>query len=710
MSSVTDKYNKADTEVIFNENDPDLTPIHYKLPHQPAPSSITGYGLDRKDQKWQREEMPLKLKELDEDSSMTPSDKVSHLEANQAYYKQEIDYIQQDIEKCSEGTWAYIKGKPYWIPPAGYYWLQWYKIEGKPVQYRRRDHKFWIFDYMVDNDPNCVGFNFPKHRREGATNRASCKQFKVAATTPYAHCGMQSKDRDHAAEIHETMILGAWRNDIPFWHKPIYNGHNTDSSVLRFSSPVARSNPDFGKKALNSLIDYRDSGLKAYDGLKLKRIFNDEIGKTVECDVKRRFEIQRQCVSEGSTIIGKFFNGSTVDEMDKGGGRNFKALCDQSHYERRNATTGRTTSWLYNFFMPAGEGYDGEIPVHLQKKYGSKRWIDEYGFDVIDPETGKPAAEAFHLAVRANYKRDDDIEGEIEYTRQFPLNWKDCWRRSVRDCNFNLAIIEDRLDYFRNGNTEKQRGNFSWVDNIVDGSVMWTPDPAGRWYLSYQFPDPRSANKSFMQDGMKLPGNTRNFIAGGDPFKFKITKSGKRSNGGGAVFMKHNIVLDPPEKDIGDWVTNRFCCTYSFRPKDKKLYGEDMIMMCVYFGCEMNPEINVEFLWDYFMDRGYSMYLHHDINPLTNKVNIQPGSSTSEKYKERIFREYQYYIQNHGHREVHDELLEECKEIEDDMGDFDLFVAGGYALIGATIESFKVQEQVTFDIDQLFPTYTYGAN
>jgi len=413
-------------------------------------------------------------------------------------------------------------------------------------------------------------------------------------------------------------------------------------------------------------------------------------------------------LSDGSTIIGKAFNASTVDEMEKGGGKVFKMLCEQSHFHQKDKVTGRTTSWLYNLFMPAGQGYGGEMPSHLQKKYNAKTWIDEYGFDIIDNEENVPAAELFHRAVVASYMAKNDVEGAIEYTRQFPLSWRDCWRQSVRECQFNLAIIEERLDYYRNGNPDKQRGDFMWEGGKPDTRVIWVPNPEGKFYLSYQFDDPRDSNKYFMEDGMRVPGNTRKFCAGGDPFKFKTTKTGKKSMGAGAVFMKHDVNLDPPHKNISDYVTNRFVCTYSNRPRDKRLYGEDMLMMCVYFGCEMNPEINVEFLWDYFIDRGYSRYLYYHYDLTTNKVSITPGMSTHEKVKERIYREWQFYIQHHGLRERHDELLEQCKEIEDEMNDYDLFVAGGYALMAADVSPFKPDEQTAFDVEQLFPPYIYN--
>jgi hypothetical protein len=691
------KYEKADTEIVFNNDDPDLTPIVYRLPKQPSDSKIAGYGLPPEKQKWQRIPMSAKLEELNRRTDMVPSEKIAYMEKHQSYYGEEILYIQQEWLRRRNGYWLYIKGKPYYITGDNYFYLQWWPIEGQPVQFRMRDRKWWLFVQMVDNDLYSYGFNYPKHRREGATTRASCKRYLVATSNKFARVGLQSKDKSHASEVHKTMIDDIFKYEIPFWFKPIWDNDYTNQSSLNFYAPTSKESYDRNKPSLKSIIDYRDSGAKAYDGLKLKYLHGDETGKTTEVNVKTRWEIQRQCLSQGSTIIGKCINTSTVDEMDKGGGRIFKQLCDQSHYHQRNEA-GRTVSGLYNLFIPASEGYEGNDRDGVP-------FIDEYGFDRVD-EDGVLIAEKYHLGIVEGYRRIGDMDGLIEYTRQFPLKWKDCWKQTAKDCNFNLAIIEERLDHYRNGNPDVQRGNFMWLNAIPDGQVIWVPDNNGRFVLSYQFDNPQLANNYAFENGYRKPLNMNRFIAGGDPYKFRTTKESRKSMGAGAVYMYYDSSIDG-NKDINDWTTGRFVCTYEFRPKDKQSYGEDMIMMCHYFGCQMFPEINVDFLWEYFEGRGYGGYLYWQSDAY-GKINRTPGAYTSEKLKEEIYREWQYYIEKTGRRERHTELLEQCKEIGDDMTDYDLFVAGGLALVAAKKTSIVIREERVEDFGELFPAFTYN--
>jgi hypothetical protein len=197
-------------------------------------------------------------------------------------------------------------------------------------------------------------------------------------------------------------------------------------------------------------------------------------------------------------------------------------------------------------------------------------------------------------------------------------------------------------------------------------------------------PETAESNKFVIKDGLKVPTMKHLFIAGGDPYKYNITKGKKSeiSDGAGSVFRKFNPAIDHPDMSPEKWQTDDFCCTYSNRPADKKIYGEDMIMMCVYFGCEMFPEINVDFLWDYFEERGYKGYLYYQLDRKTRKRSKTPGATTNVNMQESIFAEMGSWIERRGKYTKHDEVIYQCREIVDDMNPFDLFVASGYALVG----------------------------
>lgn len=691
------KYIDADEVLTVNDNDPDLQPIHIPLPPQPRHQDIDGYGLPPEDQFWKPIPLPPKLLKLQR-SKTTLRQKIEKVNQNPLAFKNEIQFIKDQWYKRIHGHWFFNNGKATYITGDHYFYLNsWHLDTGLPA-YRSRDRKFYLFAKFCDEDPFCYGFCYPKFRREGATFKTKAWEANYMMRTSNAHSGMQSMNDDSAKTLFQHKLIEPWRK-LPFFFQPVHDGTSNPKSGLYFQAPAYKQTEDNMDKdllhvdALDSSMSFSNSGVKAYDGWKLHRYHDDECGKVEECDVYERWRVVRPClnnikVMDGVPVIGKSIHTSTVGEMSRGGGRNFKVMCDDSMYDKRDPKTKRTKSWLYLLFIPSSEGYEGVNPET------GKSLIDKYGNS--DVELNKNII----LNLRAGYEKDNNYEALADIYREAPLTYRECWRQASKAQNFNTIILQTRIDQLNEKNIDKVRGNFKWVDNVKDTMVEWEPDPTGRFYCSYFFENPGDSNKFYVDGAMKFPGHTSRFIAGADPFRFKETLNRKKSSGAGAVFYKYDYVIDA-NSDISKWKSNRFVCTYCFRPRDKHEYGEDMIKMCVYFGCEMNPEINVDFIWDYFQERGYGGYLFFRRDRKTGLTIATPGQTTTDKVKEAIFNEYMTYIQKHGMREVHDELLQQCLEIENDMTDFDLFVAGGYALLGA-MKPTPAQEYVPLDVGEYF--------
>lgn len=368
--------------------------------------------------------------------------------------------------------------------------------------------------------------------------------------------------------------------------------------------------------------------------------------------------------------------------MDKDGGQNFKDLCKQSHFHERNENN-QTTSGLVNLFIPADIGFEN--------------FIDEYG------NSDRKGARAWILNELKSLEEDGDYAGYAETFRQMPLKFRNCFISATQGAHFNMAKLLRRMADFNFGNKFVTRGNFVRIEG-PDSEVIWEPSENGKFKVSWLYPDQSLSNQSIMQEGVRVPKNINLFIAGGDPYKFKITKGSRNSDGAGTVFMKHNPAMDPGE-DISEWKSNLFVCTYSNRPDTKEEFGEDMLMMCIYYGCYMFTESNVPDLWDYFERRGYIGYLYYQTGK-DGKLSKTPGAHTGSVMQQAIFREWHTYIERHCEREVHDELLEQCSKIEDSTTDYDLFVAGGYALI-ADSGSMESVEEPSVKLDRFFRTFEY---
>ena len=180
------------------------------------------------------------------------------------------------------------------------------------------------------------------------------------------------------------------------------------------------------------------------------------------------------------------------------------------------------------------------------------------------------------------------------------------------------------------------------------------------------------------------PSRPELFTASGDPYAFLKTEHNRTSKGGGNVFMERDETIDPDYKPISEWETFRNVCTYLHRLTDPDDYAEDMLMMCVWWGAMMFPEINVPLIWDHFRRRNYHGYLKYENLP-NGGYKKTPGFFAKGAYQQRIFQKHQQYIEQHGMRERHMEILLECKSIKgiEDLTNYDLFTAVGGSYIGA---------------------------
>lgn len=661
------RYKKADKYIIFNQ-DPDLKEIKVELPSPPNPERIVNYGLPPEEQFFKRPSIPNRLFKLNRDKSIAHNEKAEILREDSEYYEEEIAFIQQEWERRINGVWYYINGKPTYIPGCFYFYLcYWYLERGYP-KYRDRDRKFFIFAEFCENDPDCFGFIYPKHRREGATTKAACWNYEYVSRRRRVRGGIQSMTEPHAKTVFQNHVVTGWRK-LPFWFKPIFEGSTSPKSVLSFNAPAMRiTRTNMGMDEMDDLessIDYKSSDKGAYDGSRIERYHGDEIGKTKEVDVEERHLVVRQALSEGVEIIGKCIYTSTAGEMEKGGGQQFKNLILASDYYDRDGNN-RTVSGLYPLFIPADEGLSG--------------CVDKYGNSLIEKARQYLLNEREQSLKSENYKKLNEI------TRQFPLRLRDCFRNASDQDNWNMKIITDMIDKYQFGNDDAVRGNFIWERGIQDSRVIFDPDPKGRFLVSYQFPRPEQTNRYYIKGGVKYPANDQLFRSGADTFKFD-TKGGKKSLGGGATFMMRDHHIDPDSRDIMDWETYRFVCTYLHKPATVDEYCEDMLMMSVYYGSLMVPEINVPAVWQHFDRRGYGGYLYYAIDRATKKFKTKPGFNTGKQEIETIFRETQKYINiGHGYRIYHDDLLKQLEQIGSEMGDFDLFAACGMIFLSLVDE------------------------
>jgi hypothetical protein len=717
------KYEAPDDFMTFNEGDDDMHPIKVDLPKLKDPRKIDGYGLNPDEQVFKYTKMSDKMKKLSKQGGTIQGiwDLISR---NKKYYREEILFIKQEWDRVYEGYWCFINGKPTYIPGWHYFYLNYWHLDGGSLpEYRLRDRMFFTFavfaytdttawfPYRVKNDATdtyrhfssineakrwlkgrsneietgdfvidygrrtCLGFTYAKHRREGATHKAECVNYLLTFTTKGVHSGIQSMDEQSAWETFRDKLVAPWKR-LPFFFKPEYTGSTSPKERLTFDyapfgSKVggAIASPKIG---LESYIDFKSPVAGAYDGSKLRGYHGDEVGKTKHVDVYRRHNIVQKALMQGNNIVGFAIYTSTVGQMAKEGGSKFKSMCMNSKWEERSDVTGSTSTGLYNLFIPAYINLEG--------------YTDKFGNPIIeDPKTKeevKKLGTMFGAKTDLNERRrqkENDPEALNDEIRMHPMKYRECFLRSAKNSSFDLTKIHNRLNEFdMNPSIAPRCVNFKWT-NGFGSAVIPVDDPDGRFYISYL---PEKPNQKIMYNGQFRPVNPFQFRASADPFKTERSSSTRgMSNGGGAVFMMRDPVIDPDDKSVEEWITNRFVCTYNNRTDLKREFAEDMLKMCIYYNALIFPERNVTFVIDMFKEWKYGGYLMYARQK--NKKVFEPGFWTSSAVQQEIFMQYRDYISMHSHREMHPELLEELAEIDgyDDMTHYDLFTAGGGCLI-----------------------------
>lgn len=710
-------YKDADKYVYINENDESLQKWRIEVPEPPDWKEIEGWGLPYKEQKFKYEEYPNDLKALEKrirnkvlknkkktDSQFSIEKEIQlsiwdELETHSMKYNELISWIRKQWSYRIYGKWVFIKGKPYYISPWHWFYLNYYKMngviknDGKP-EFRYRDFKWFYAQHyaatttetvkydkegnlilLEDGTPEMVdigtrtvlGTNNLKGRRVGDSSKTKDIDIEIATSTIEALNGMQADTEENARNIYEKLTKYSFLR-LPFFFKPILPNFNMAGQIQMMDSNMI--------DGLNSVIDFRSSGETKYDGSRLTFYHGDEIGKTVEAQILTRHEIVKRTFCPGVEINGFMIYTSTAEEMDADVGKLFEEFTAKSMFEKRGVD-GQTITGLINIYFSVEESYSG--------------FIDPWGFPIIedtdDPELiecmeavilnedGKAmGVRNFLIAKKEEFIKRDDMVGLSSFQRKNPSNFKECFANASNNLFFNRTILVKRLSELKFKN-KLRIGN---LVNTGNDNVQFIDDENGRFKISMVMPE-NTRSKILSINGMKRPKYTDTFVASSDTYRISQTDSRRESKGSGAVRWKFDPSVDTPDKDISEHITGKFICTYLYRPPTLDEYAQDMLNMCIYYGALMYPENNISTIQEYFVRHGYSGYLLHDIDLRTGKLKTNAGWTTAGKsgIKEDLFNIGADWVNLYASSCNHPEILEEFLQIRslDNMKDRDLFVS-----------------------------------
>ena len=585
--------------------------------------------------KWQVAEYPKELKNI-----KTIFDWKTYPDEFKAKWE---GYIDEEFNRRDNGYWFYNKGNPTYITGTHYMYLQWSKIDVGNPDYREANRLFFIFWEAVKADKRSYGMCYLKNRRSGFSFMASGETVNMATISSDARFGILSKTGSDAKKMFTDKVVPISVN-YPFFFKPIQDGMDRPKTELAYRVPASKltrksmqDNQRELMEGLDTTIDWKNTGDNSYDGEKLKLLVHDESGKWEKPDnILNNWRVTKTCLRLGSKIIGKCMMGSTSNALDKGG-ENFKKLYYDSDVTKRNAN-GQTKSGLYSLFIPMEWNYEGFIDEYGQPVFTTpeETVLDPYG-DVID------------VGVIDYWENEveglrHDQDGLNEYYRQFPRTEEHAFRDETKNSIFNLAKLYEQIDYnqdLRNTNTVTT-GSFQWENGVKDTKVIFTPNPNGRFKVSW-IPDASMQNKHYLKNGVKYPGNEHVGAFGCDSYDISGTTDGRGSKGALHGLTKFSMENAPP---------STFFLEYIARPQTAEIFFEDVLMACVFYGMPILAENNKPRLLYHFKRRGYRGYSMNRPDKLWNKLSVTEKEiggipNSSEDMKQAHAAAIEMYINKH---------------------------------------------------------------
>ena len=554
-------------------------------------------------------------------------------------------YIDEQFERREKGYWFSNNNVPTYITGTHYMYLQWSKIDVGLPDFRESNRLFYIFWEACKADTRCYGICYLKNRRSGFSFMASGETINQATVSSDSRFGILSKSGADAKKMFTDKVVPISIN-YPFFFKPIQDGMDRPKQELAYRVPASRltkrsiQNTDSDQiilEGLDTTIDYKNTGDNSYDGEKLKLLVHDESGKWEKPNnILNNWGVTKTCLRLGSRIIGKCMMGSTSNALDKGGS-NFKKLYQASDVNKRNKN-GQTKSGLYSLFIPMEWNYEG--------------FIDKYGMPVFDTP-GKPLEDPYGLPIELgviehwNNEADGlkgDQDGLNEHYRQFPRTTEHAFRDETQNSIYNLVKIYEQIDYNEDlrHSAVLTRGSFSWENGIKDTKVKFSPNPQGRFNISW-VPSLNIQNKQYVKNGFKSPGNDHIGAFGCDSYDISGTTDGRGSKGALHGLTKFSMEDAPP---------NAFFLEYLARPQTAEMFFEDVLMALVFYGMPILCENNKPRLLYYLKRRGYRGYSMNRPDKTWNKLSktekeIGGIPNSSEDIKQAHAAAIESYIDKH---------------------------------------------------------------
>lgn len=586
------------------------------------------------------------------------------------------EFILQEAERFKNGYWLFINGDLYWFTPFYYFFLNYWTDKGKQMRFvdSQMEVAHWI--WQIEEMDNMMGGNLITNRRFGKTVFATAWAYFRTVTKKFHRTGIQSKTNQDGKLVFGKLVK-SWQK-LHSWLKPIDSGETRPATILEFSEPRTRSTSKEKKvygSVLESSIDYRASEEDGYDGDELGTYLEDEFAKAIGVNTDTRWGVVQFCLLIGATIVGKALRTSTVEEMERRGGKNAKKTWDDSLIKTLNPATGRTNSMLTNLFIPADFGFSGVHPITKEP------FVSEYGI------SNRPLAVKYILSIWENLKGEKLLAAQ----RKNPLTLKHAFQLANNSGTFDPEIYEyldEQKEYLEGTSLTGERAPKNLRRTVTfyrddDGLAKWKPDERGHSSIVWDFPEFKQSNARKIGEMSRwMPMNADSFAGGVDPFAATIV-SGAGSMGVLYIYRKGDP-SDPENSGL-------FVCRYAQRTRLKADFHKMVMIICQYYGCKANYESDVDDYYETFLQEGFKNYVMWrpkcTIDPTRRNVTVKYGTPSKDPFAfQKHFQILVEYLLSRWHKIYFIELIDQLIDYDiEDRTKSDEVIAAGMALIGGYV-------------------------
>lgn len=666
-----------------------------------------GHGDNPSEQYWRRLELPSFFDEVEYNK-----------DGDVLLTIQQREYAHKEVQRCKHGFWFYNNGKPTYITGKNYFYLQWWKLEDDIYpDYRDTDRRYFLFLNHWENVSWCLGVIRGKKRREGATSQSTSNLVYECIFYKNSFCGLVSKTEKDGKNAFTNMVAFGYRQ-LPVFLKPKQLNNKDSVSELVFAHKSTEIKDGKGKvidsdTGHRSKVDYRASGKNAYDSGRLSRGLFDEGGKwDKESPFSTFISTVSKTMVKGAKRVGFMECPSTVNEMSKSGGEEFKKVWDSANQFKYDRTPNR----IIRYFTPAYDGFVG--------------FIDKYGMSVID----KPNDEQEKYLID-NYVGIGDltIEDIKLGAREYLLNKRSLLEGMELEEEIRMNPFDER-EMFLSANTQgtyaghafAMREQLEWLDyhqmteygdliwengypyyketelpngeiKIEISKLKWISNPNGKYEKIKEW-FPVESNNVYLKNGFFFPNNSYSIRIGCDPFKYDKTKSNRRSNCAVYVFQMEELM------DSSYPFSEMFVMRYADRPLTTEIANECVLKMAWYCGAQILFERNVDHWKKSFRDlkcSGFVMWMPNE---------VEPGVYADEKSKQMICDYTESYINKMIKKVYFKDLINEKSgwlgfSVEDTEKSDDA-MAAGYALVSARLKKYLKSVSTEANIENILPYNT----